>query len=202
MKNKKHFLELVWEKKRQERLEGFEFSVMPLEAQLVFEVGHFLEHRAFVSLKHYLDFAAKLFLLREKLNRKELERLLNLTGLREEFISFSAALPELLGLPPEQFLFLAEPPPVNLDASIRKRLELSASIGFSTPKRVGAELARQAGLIKKIIFIFKRLFPPLAAIQAAYDLPSRRKALLWIPRHLQETLRDFRERKSTELTEG
>jgi hypothetical protein len=198
IKNKKHFLKLVWEKKRRVKLEGFEFLVMPLEAQLTFEVGHFLEHGACVSLKHYLDFAAKLFLLKEELDGKELERLLNLTGLRHEFISFSAALPEWLGIPPERLFFLAAPPPVNMDALIRKRLKLSASIGFSNPKRVGAQLARQAGLIKKIIFIFKRLFPPLAAIQAAYDLSSRRKAFLWIPRHLQVTLRDFQERKSTE----
>lgn len=200
MKNKKPFLKFVWEKKGRAGLEGVEFPVMPLEAQLAFEVGHFLEHKASVSLKHYLDFAAKLFLMKGELDWKELERLLRLTGLREEFISFSAALPGLFGLPPEQFFSLAAPPPVNLDVLTKKRLELSASIGFSDSQGAGAELARQAGLIKKIIFIFKRLSPPLAAIQAAYDLPSRSKAFLWIPRHLRETCRDFRERKSTEAT--
>lgn len=201
MKNKKDFLRFVWKKTGRAGLEGVEFPVMPLEAQLALEVGHFLEHRAFVSLKHYLDFAAKLFLLKEEIDGKQLEQLLRLTGLRQEFISFSAALPELLGLPPGLFFSFADPPPGNLDVQIRKRLKLSASIGFGNSKMAGAELVRQTGLIKKIIFVFKRLFPPLAAIQAAYGLPSRRKAFLWIPRHLQETLRDFQERKRTEAME-
>ena len=198
MKNKKRFLKSVWEKKERVRLEETEFPVMSLEAQLAFEVAHFLEHRASVSLKHYLDFAGKLFLLKDELDRKELERLLDLAGLREEFVSFSAALPQLLDLPPEAFLFQVEPLPGNLDILKKKKLELSASIGFANSEEAGAELKRQAGLIKKIIFVFKRLFPPLAAIQAAYNLPTLSKAFFWIPRHLREVLRDFRERKDTE----
>lgn len=198
MKNKKRFLKFVWRKKGRVRLEGIEFPVMPLEAQLAFEAAHFLEHRASVSLKHYLDFAGKLFLLKKELGRKELKRLLELTGVKDDFISFSAALPELLGLPAEAFLFQGEPLPGNLEILRKKRLELSASIGFGNPDAAGAELARQAGLIKKIVFIFKRLFPPLAAIQAAYNLPSLSKAFFWTPRHLREALNDFRERKSTE----
>lgn len=197
VKNKKRFLKFVWEKKRQAMLEEVEFPVMPLEAQVAFEAAHFLEHKASVSLKHYLDLAGKLFLLKEELDRKELEHLLELTGMREEFISFSAALPEWLGLPPEAFLFQVRSSSGNLETLIKKRLELSASIGFGNSEEAGAELDRQAGLIKKIIFIFKRLFPPLSAIQAAYDLPSLSSAFFWIPRHLREALRDFQERGGT-----
>ena len=198
MKNKKEFLSSVWENTQPARLEGLEFQVMPFEAQLVFEAGHFLAHRGFVSLKHYLDFAAKLVLWKDKLDGKELERLLRLTGVRNEFISVSAALPEWLGLHPELFFSLASFPTRNPDVSTKKRFELSASIGFINLKAPGAELAGQRGLWKKSIFLFKRLFPPLSAIQAAYGLPSRRKAFLSIPRHLRDALRDFRERKSAE----
>jgi len=195
MKNKKEFLRSVWEKIQTARLEGIEFQVLPFEAQLVFEVGHFLAHRGFVSLKHYLDFAAKLMLWKEKLDGKELARLLRLTGVRNEFISASAALPEWLGLPPKLFFSLTTFPTGNPDVSTKKRFERSASIGFVKLDRPGAELAGQRGLTKKSIFLLKRLFPPLSAIQASYGLPSRKKAVLSVPRNLKETLRDFRERK-------
>jgi len=196
MKNKKEFLGSVWEKTQPVRLEGVAFQVMSPEAQLVFDAGHFLAHQGFVSLKHYLDFAAKLMLRKDNLDRKEVERLLRLAGLWDEFSSASAALPEWLGIPPEHFFSLSGPSAGRPDAWMKKRLELSASIGFINLKAPGTELAGQRGLVKKSIFVFKRLFPPLTVIQAAYGLASGTKAFLSLPRHLKDTLRDFRERKS------
>ncbi len=169
MKNKKEFLRSVWEKTEPVQLEGIEFHVMPTEAQLVFDAGHFLAHQGFVSLKHYLDFAAKLLIMKDEINGNDLKRLLRLTGLQDEFISASAVLPEWLGIPPEYFFSLSGHSGGRSDTWIQKRLKLSASIGFINLKAPGTELAMQRGLIKKITFIFKRLFPPLAAIQAAYS---------------------------------
>ena len=198
MKNKKEFLGFVWEKTQPVRLEGVAFQVMPLEAQLVFEAGHFLSHTGFVSLKHYLDFAAKLLMMKDEINGNDLKRLLRLTGLWDEFISASAALPEWLGIPPEHFFSFSCPSPGHLETWMKNRQELSASIGFINLKAPGTELARQRGITKKSIFLFKRLLPPLTAIQAAYGLSSRKKAVLFVPRNLRDALRDFRERKSIE----
>jgi hypothetical protein len=49
-------------------------------------------------------------------------------------------------------------------------------------------------MINKLIFAQKRLFPPLKALQAAYNLSSPLKAFFFAPVHLGKLCGDFRKK--------
>jgi len=193
VKNKKLFLQMVWEEKTELSFENLSFPVLPLEHRIVFELAHCRFHRYNIALKHLLDFAARLLFLRNTIQKKKLLSLLSQSGLSEDFFLLSRTLKNLMDLPFPEYPEL-ERPIKEADSFKNNLLDLSSSFGFTINRRTGAEFKQQEGMIKKLIFARKRLFPPLKALQATYNLSSPLKAVFFTPIHLGKLCGDFRKK--------
>ncbi len=192
-KNKSLFLEGAWEEQTEVSIEDLSFPVLSLEHRIVFELAHCRFHRYNLALKHLLDFTARLFLSRNKIHKGKLLSLLSQTGLSEDFALLSDTLKNLMDLPfpeyPELKHFLKE-----VDTFKNNLFDLSSSFGFTINRRTGAEFRQQKGIIKKLAFAARRLFPPLPVLQATYRLSSPFLAFFYFPIHLGRECMNLRQR--------
>ena len=191
VKNKSLFLEKAWEDKTELSIDDLSFPVLSLEHRIVFELAHFRLHNYKIALKHLLDFAARHFFLRNKINKEKLLSLLSQISLSEDFYLMSHSLKKLMDLSFPKYTEL-EQPKSEVDSFKNNLFDLSSSIGFSKYRKTGSEFRQQEGFQRKIVYIWKKLFPPFQVLQAAYNLSSPLKALFFIPVHLGKLCGDFR----------
>ena len=185
VRNKRRFLDSAWRDAMTASVEEWSFPVMSPEHQAVFELAHCVHDGFDVALKHVVDFAGRLILRGDALRYETLSALLEDAGLSETFALFAATLERLLDLPLAASARFR--PGDRLDAFESAFLEQSRSIGFARRSRTGAGLLRERGVAKKALFTWNRLFPPLAALQAAYNLRSPVAAAMYVPVHVGRT---------------
>ncbi len=146
------FLARAWSSSRTAALEDWRFPVMSDEHQLVFELAHCAHHDFDLPLKNSVDFSGRLMLQESTLDWRLLMELLRETGLTGAFEAF------------------------RVDPFERPR-----SFGLVRRRRTAGHFVRQRGLAQKAVFLRRRLFPPLAALQAAHGLRSRSGACAHVP---------------------
>jgi hypothetical protein len=188
--HKRQFLEGAWRDRVTVSLEEWRFPVLSREHAIVFELGHCAWHGFDLALKHLVDFAGRLLPRSGEVNTDRLTVLLTETGLAEAYALFTAALGRMFGvaLGPAP---VAPPDPERLDVFERRLIGHSRAMGFEPRRAAGAGLRQQHGFVSKVVFAWRRLVPPLPALQAAYGLRTPMHAVGWIPVHVGRTLTEL-----------
>jgi hypothetical protein len=180
------FLESAFRDRATAAIEDWTFPVLSREHAWVFEVGHCAWHGFELDLRHVIDLAGRLLPAGAAFDRQRLIPLLEQTGLAVAHGQLVKALGYLLDDPLER-----EHPPDPFTCAL---IERSMAIGFGHARRTGSAFRRERRLGARAQFAWRRLVPPLAAMQAAYGLRTPAGRVLCLPVHLSRTLRDLRAR--------
>jgi hypothetical protein len=174
------FARSAWQGRRVVTVEEWTLPVMPIEHQIVFDVAHAAHHDFELDLKHAVDLAGRLTLHRDAINWDILRTLLSETGLSRPFCVMARTLEKLFclsfGMPAD-----VAPDQRDVDRFERHLVVWSAAIDGSERSSVAAGVRRKSGLVAKTAYVLRRLCPPGAVIQAAFDLPTRGSALAYRP---------------------
>lgn len=189
MANPARFLESAWASHSTAQVEAWTLPVLSAEHQVVFDVAHLAHHGFDVDLRHAMDFAGRLWRLRDSIDVLKVRRLLDDASLTVPCWQLASALQQWLDLPMTDRL---GPPPSSdtADAFERQWLAWSLDQGLAAPRFAAAGIRRQTGVIDTVAYAFRRLCPPPVAMQAAYDLPSRAHALARVPVYAGQALVD------------
>lgn len=197
MDNRARFMEGAWKGQTTATIEEWVLPVMSLEHQIVFDVAHCAHHAFDISLKHVVDFAGRLMVHRADLNQDRLAALLDETGLTNEFSLLVRTIEKLLQLPlassRESVVGRAQE-----ETFEREFLQRSLTLGQVARRLAASGVGRQQGMIGKSAYAWRRLFPPLAAAQAAFGSRSRLHALAYLPVYAARTLITVASRRRTE----
>jgi hypothetical protein len=194
VKKKKAILTRFWMRLHSAQIDEARFPILSIEDQLLFEMGHILDHVYCVSLKHFQDFAGWLTLLSSEIDWDYLTSILTKSGMLPEFLSLSRILSELLQMPIKI--------PIQSEVSSNKFddvkniiLSSLAGTGFIKAPQAGIRIKSYATLTQKLGFTLSKLFPPRPVIQATYNISSPLSSLFSYPYHISKTLLDFQSRK-------
>jgi len=85
IRNHGKFMQRAWESRKWIHLGDLTCPVLSLEMEILFNMGHLVQHQFDLSLKHYLDIAGILVFCDGQLNRDEIEPLLKDFDLEQAF---------------------------------------------------------------------------------------------------------------------
>lgn len=187
MANRARFMESAWREQTTAAIDEWRLPVMSLEHQIVFDVAHCAHHAFNIGLKHVVDFAGRLMLHRTDLNKPRLAALLDETGLTGEFSLLVRTVEKLLQLPLAG-AFGSPAGRAREEAFEREFLERSVSFGRVARHVAASGVLREDGVIGKSAYVWRRLFPPLLAAQAAFGSRTRLHALACLPVYAGKTL--------------
>lgn len=193
VRNKARFMESAWRDQMTASIEEWVLPVMSLEHQVVFDVAHCAHHDFDIGLKHVVDFAGRLMPHGIDLQWDRLSMLLHETGLTDQFLLLVGMVEKLLRLPLAASIG-SVPVPAQVESFERDFLERSKGFGLVARRVAGSGLLRQQSLAAKAAYAWKRLFPPLVAVQAANNSRSRGHALVYRPIQVVKTLADVASR--------
>lgn len=183
------FLASAWQRRTQVLAESVPLPVMPLEHQIVFDIGHMVNHGYEMDLKHAMDLAGRLRLSRHEIQWDILFGWLEATELTRSFWLLVRTLEQLLRLPlidPGD----GEPPPQEITAFAGQLMHWSTSLGLARPFVLAPGVRRRPTLLAQGLYAWRRMCPPLVALQAARDLPTRVQAAASLPRYWSAVVRD------------
>lgn len=174
------FLDDVWAHPTEASIEEWSFPVMTMEQQIVFDVAHCAHHAFDVSVRQLVDVAGRLLRGRDDVQAGHLTRLLALTGQMEAFLVLRGVA--------ERWFGVALPHPTGLEVSpslvaqYDARMQATAvTFGLEQRRVTASGLLGERGLVAKGRYAWERLLPPLAALQAAVNAPSRAAAAWALP---------------------
>lgn len=197
VKNKNALMDLFWERRQWVDIDEIQIPVLSMEDQLIFELGHVLDHSYMVSLKHHLDFAAKLYLSEDKIDWHYLSSILSRTGMTKEFSCLCAVLSEMMSLPLEIHIS-SQCTQQIYDQTKGDIYTMLISTGFDKIPLAGSRISSYTNLFQKMGFTLRRFFPSLTVIQATYKKASVISAFLAYPYHVYVILLDLWKRKKKE----
>ncbi|MFC2169858.1 nucleotidyltransferase family protein [Acidobacteriota bacterium] len=191
------FLRSSWQRMERLKIEETSIPVLPVENAIVFDIAHMKDHNHVVPIRVYLDFLGKLILQKEKFNWDYFSSLLDRTKLKEEFFCLFSALSEILDIRTE-IPFQVDGQRSSLNDYKNRILHLASSRGFVQTPLVGARFKSKQGFFQKLLFSFKRFFPPIRAIQAANNISSPVLAAFFVPIQAFRIFQDIWIRKKRE----
>ncbi len=189
------FIADAWLRRTQVLAEGVSLPVMPLEHQIVFDVGHMVNHGYEMDLKHAMDLAGRLRLSRHEIRWNVLFDWLAATELTRSFWLLVRTLEQLLRLPLVDSCD-GEPSPEEISAFADQLMDWSASLGLARPFVLAPGVRRRQTLLSQGLYAWRRMCPPLVALQAARDIPTRARAAADLPRYWIAVVTDVVRRSS------
>jgi hypothetical protein len=179
----------AWTHRSASRLEDWTLPTMSCEDQIAFDVAHNAHHAFDIDLRRVVDFAGRLLIQRESIAVDRMYRTLECAGLIDEFwylvhVSEHLLHVHLLPMPS------TAPSRERLEAFAARFAARSKTYGLAPVGFAGAGLRRQRGPVQGAAYAWRRLVPPLAAAQTAFNSPSRLHAAAYLPVHIGRTCVD------------
>lgn len=187
MENRQSLLDQALQSRESVRLDDTEFPVPSREIDLVLDLGHLINHDFELTLKHYLDFTAKVMAFERTTAPRGLHALLLATDLAREFGMTVDVVSTLFNRP----LGRLEAPSSDADevamrvAALRDFL---ASVDRYTHRAALGDTGHRAGFGRQARNVGRLLFPALAHLQALHGTPTRLGALRYVPGHVAQTI--------------
>lgn len=181
------FLDDVWAHPTEASIEEWSLPVMTIEQQIVFDVAHCAHHAFDVSVRQLVDIAGRLLRGRNYVQAGQLTRLLMLTGQMEAFLVLRGVA--------ERWFGVALPNPTGLKVSLSlvaqygARMQANAlTLGLEQRRVAASGVFGERGLVAKCHYAWERLVPPMGALQAAVNAPSRAAAVWALPGYAMQNL--------------
>lgn len=198
--NRARFLETAWSHATVASVEDWLLPVMSLEDQIIFDVAHMTHHAFDVGVKHFMDFAGRLMLHRADIDWDRVGAALGDVGLSTEFLRVAGAVERAFLVSLDLPIQVARVRPAAV--SPIDVLEHIGHFGAAGSGGPAAGVLRQPGFVRKAAYAWRRLCPPLRAVQAAFDSPTRLHALVQLPAYVGKTLWDVGARRFSESKSG